>query len=199
MALTYADKSIWEELAAKQLIPPSPNVLEIGEGNWYGDVAPDDADASPDPFVTARNFYNRVLKPAKMVAIDFTGTICALRLDLNNPITLPDNLPQRFEVIINTGTAEHVFDQRQLFQTIHERCLPGGLMLHAAPWKGWHDHGFHNYQPTFFKHLALANEYETLLTRTWQPWNQSDLMLYTVFCKVGDERFLAPIQGMRKV
>ena len=52
-------------------------------------------------------------------------------------------------------------------------------------------------QPTFFRHLALANDYKRILERTWQAWSKPDMMLYVVLRKTKDEPFLTPIQGMK--
>ena len=35
-------------------------------------------------------------------------------------------------------------------------------MLHGMPFSGWYDHGFYNFQPTFYLDLAIANNYGNL-------------------------------------
>src|SRR5262249_37353762 len=80
------------------------------------------------------------------------------QFDLN----LPVSLNEQFDVVINNGTAEHIFNVCQFFKTAHERTVPGGLMIHSSPFTGWPDHGFYNFQPTFFFDLARANRYEIL-------------------------------------
>ena len=47
----------------------------------------------------------------------------------------------------------------QFFKTVHDLTVPGGLMIHEMPFNGWVDHGFYNFQPTFYFDLAAANGY----------------------------------------
>jgi hypothetical protein len=73
------------------------------------------------------------------------------------------DLDRQFHVVINSGTAEHVFNACQFFKTVHERTFPGGLMIHAFPFVGWLDHGFYNFNPTLIADLAAANQYAFLI------------------------------------
>ena len=38
MALNVIDYVIYRELSKAKLVPAQPDVLELGEANWYGDV-----------------------------------------------------------------------------------------------------------------------------------------------------------------
>jgi hypothetical protein len=60
---------------------------------------------------------------------------------------------------MNLGTAEHVCNVLQVFKTIHDFTLPSGLIVQALPFSGWVDHGFYNFNPTFYWDLAAANGY----------------------------------------
>ena len=71
-------------------------------------------------------------------------------------------MQQQFDLTMNIGTAEHIFNVQQFFKTAHERTKTGGLMMHSSPCTGWVDHGFFNFQPTFYFDLARANQYEVL-------------------------------------
>lgn len=73
---------------------------------------------------------------------------------------MPFRLPERFDVITNFGTAEHVFNIAALFQSVHDALKPGGVALHVLPAFGDIDHGFYNIHPTTYLDLAAANEYE---------------------------------------
>jgi hypothetical protein len=88
-------------------------------------------------------------------AIDLSGTDHAMRYDLNEPV----HLEKTYDVVMNLGTAEHVFNVYQFFKTVHDLTAPGGLMIHVMPFNGWVDHGFYNFQPTFHCDLAAANQY----------------------------------------
>jgi hypothetical protein len=187
MAINAIDYVIYRELSKSKQIPARPDVLELGEANWYGDVeiaqlAQDIGEyANPDcrmeliktleqmlkkepraasfHFDIAKVFYKTFLDFNTITAIDLDGTEKALRYDLN--IRVP--LEKQYHLVTNTGTAEHVFNIHQFFKTVHERTLPGGLMIHAMPFTGWLDHGFYSFNPTFVVDLAATNKYQVLL------------------------------------
>lgn len=182
MALTEADVEMWAALQGE--IPPASRVLEIGQANWYGDAPPPAGCEHPDPFEVARRFYAKVLRYASIDAIDLDGP-AAQRLNLNQPLALKNG----YDIVINTGTTEHIFDQRRVFQTIHEACIVGGLMVHAVPTRNWPDHGFYCYQPCFFKDLCSANGYQEVY------WAERKSLLYVALRKLQNWPFAVPIQG----
>lgn len=155
MAITATHVKLYRELQPH--LPHGGTLLEIGEANWYGDAAPEfDTSGATDLFGIAKAFYRSLFAPSRMVAVDKHGTDKAWQCDLNKP------LPPlgQFDVVINNGTAEHVFNIAQVFASIHAACKVGGLMIHDAPFTGWIDHGFYCLQPTLFYDLAAVNGYE---------------------------------------
>jgi hypothetical protein len=165
------------------VLPYGGALLEIGEANWYGPVNYPELKDDIDKFVTdparraelarrleqlpsndeqiitfdaVKLFYEVFFAPSELQAIDYGGTPAALRLDLNEPVTLS----RRFDLIINHGTAEHVFNIAQVFRTMHDWTVPGGTMIHESPFTGWIDHGFYNLQPTLFVDVAEYNGYQ---------------------------------------
>jgi hypothetical protein len=219
----------------KQLQPHLPrggSLLEIGEANWYGDLAPSvmlelcgdegivpgwvlDA-VTPGPhrnlFEVAKAFYHALFAPSRTVAVDINGTDKAWRCDLNKPAP-PLGL---FDVVMNNGTAEHVFNIAQVFISMHNACKVGGLMIHDAPFTGWVDHGFYCLQPTLFYDLAAVNLYELvnvsvmeLRSRRIIPIESREriaevakagglpdnAMLFVAMRKTSAEPFKVPMQG----
>jgi len=159
------------------------SILEFGEQNWFGDVAPAAlgeliesstlsvaskmelsaalASALGNTsgaalFDIAKIFYHLIFEHQSYMAVDLHGTPAAHKLDINEPLPIED----RFDVVTNIGTTEHVFNQYQAFKSIHELTRPKGLMIHSLPNQGCFDHGFYNYHPTFFFDLCEANGYE---------------------------------------
>ncbi len=195
MAIDRAAVELWRKL--KPWLPARPLVLEIGEANWYGDVpladVPELADVpdweTADLWAKARLFYERILDPARVDAVDLQGTREAWKLDLNEP--LPVDV--MYDVVVNTGTTEHVFDQRQVFETIHDRTKPGGLMVHAFPVGGCKDHGFYTYSPCLLAELLLANGY-WLLAEVRHSSGADDI-LHLAWQKVGSDPFQVPWQN----
>lgn len=218
----------------KPILPRGGSLLEIGEANWYGDIPPVTTLAElwkvlPDseraeigkqvndwmgegltPFTAVKSLYAILFAPKRVVAVDMNGTPEAWRLDLNAP------LPPlgEFDVVINHGTAEHVFDVAQVFRSMHDACKPGGLMIHEAPFTGWLDHGFYCLQPTLFYDMSAANGYELLSVAIEEiqskqvidvesreamtallPNVPNNAMLYVVLRKAADAPFRVPLQG----
>jgi hypothetical protein len=183
MAITANYHFLIRGMFERGLLPTGAALLEIGEANWYGDLDPrslvdDIKKYVADPqrrdaliqrlstavatqgviaqFDVVKIFYEIFFSPTETVAVDFQGTPAALRLDLNGPI----ELGRRFDVVINHGTAEHIFNIAQVFKTMHDYTVPGGLMIHESPFTGWIDHGFYSVQPTLYFDLASRNGYE---------------------------------------
>jgi SAM-dependent methyltransferase len=187
MAINLFSYMICKEAYLKGALPSESAIIEFGEANWYGDVSLatlfDDINAlveedakreamlarlgliealppgNDKSFGLAKLFYEFIYGCKRLASIDLGGTEAAIRHDLNLPLPLDE----QFDIAINNGTAEHVFDLAQFFRTMHERTKPGGLMIHEAPFTGWIDHGFYSFQPTFFFDLAHANGYKAML------------------------------------
>ena len=68
-------------------------------------------------------------------------------------------LPERFRIATNFGTAEHIFDIGQMFRSMHDALVPGGVALYVLPTFGDINHGFYNIHPTLYFDLAEANRY----------------------------------------
>jgi ureidoglycolate hydrolase len=122
-----------------------------------------------------------------------------------------------FDVIINHGTAEHIFNIAQVLMTMHDLCADGGLMVHDAPFTGWIDHGFYCLQPTLFYDLAAANCYEIVRVAIHEIQSQTiiplegrdhvaslaaagklpnNAMLFVALRKLTDRPFKIPTQGV---
>jgi SAM-dependent methyltransferase len=186
LAITAIEYWLISRLAQAGLLPQAPHVLECGENYWYGDVPLEKLGLDiyrviPDPdarkrhfleldgiaqtpssatlFELPRLFYRVFLGYASLTSIDLGGSGGAAKVDLNWPV----QADRTFDVTINFGTAQHVFNIHQFFKTMHDLTAPGGLMLHGMPFTGGPDDGFYNVQPTFYWDLALANGYEVLM------------------------------------
>jgi hypothetical protein len=236
MAITQIEYALLRYLKTNNLLPQNPQILEFGENNWYGDVPFDQFRADiaqsgrPDILdlqmqldqLMEREDQNRLFDLAKLfwqvfvnyqsiTAIDLGG-LNAHQFDLNYPVVMDC----QFELTVNFGTAEHIFNVCQFFATMHELTKPGGIMLHGLPFTGWLDHGFYNFQPTFIWDLAAQTGYEVLglfyaqlspfkligiqnreelLTMSQSGNIGQNAMLYAVLRKGEEADFFPPIQG----
>lgn len=212
----------------KDILPHGGSLLEIGEANWYGDINPNVLlDAFPEwqddlraalcsgdgrQFAIAKTFYKGLFAPSRIVSVDMHGTDRAWKCDLNKP------LPPlgAFDVVMNHGTAEHIFNIAQVFASMHTACKVGGLMIHDSPFTGWLDHGFYCLQPTLFYDLAAANGYEIIGVAIYEirkgathyPQSRDELtallvsryefdnaMLFVALRKTSADAFRLPMQG----
>lgn len=93
------------------------------------------------------------------VMFDSNGKDGAVKQDLNFPVD--SKYFGQFDVVTNFGTSEHVApDQMPCFQTIHDLCDVGGLMLHAVPSEGCNRHGEWRYPLEWFDSLRETQEYQ---------------------------------------
>ena len=188
MAITSYLYQILITLKKKELTSSGKtnSILEIGEQNWYGDVSFQDLMETIDNYSDSKNkevlnkklkeiitlteigknpksfafdvaklFYKTIFDYNEYLALDLQGTKHSISFDLNNEY----KDVKRYDVVTNIGTSEHIFNQLAVFKTIHNSVAAGGLIIHQLPGQGYYDHGFYNYQPTFFFDLAQANNY----------------------------------------
>lgn len=82
-------------------------------------------------------------------------------LDLNQAET-PEHLQERFDVILNHGTLEHVFHLPNALANVFRMLRPGGVVIHLTPINNLVGHGFYQLSPCFFWDYYLSNRYEVL-------------------------------------
>ncbi|CAG0938749.1 hypothetical protein BROC_00377 [Candidatus Brocadiaceae bacterium] len=78
--------------------------------------------------------------------------------DLNLPV--PSGLDAKFNLIVDSGTMEHVFDIRQVLENIIRLCRKSGWIVHFTPASNFLDHGFYSFSPIFFYDLYSANGFD---------------------------------------
>ncbi len=232
MAISAPHYRCLTELHRRGLLPQGGALLEIGEAEWYGDTpVPDeiagdvrantDWSAAPrwQAFVVVKALYRWLFATERVVSIDWHGTPAALRADLNYPIGFKNDKQSKllFSTVYNHGTLEHIFNPAQVFQTMHERCEVGGLLIHESPFTGWIDHGFFCIQPTLFYDVAAANKYDVVMLAVTQiepivcvhikhrehllrlalsKQLPANAMLFVALRKTADEPFKIPMQGV---
>lgn len=119
------------------------NWCELGNQDYYGEPA--------------KKMYE--LKGVNHTSIDINGKDESLPLDLDSPI--PNNLKNKFNVVTNYGTSEHVNNQYELFKSIHMMCKRNGIMIHGVPLIGnWPKHCRYYYSKLFFEELSKLCDYQ---------------------------------------
>ena len=100
--------------------------------------------------------------------------------DLNQPA--PPELANRFDLIFDGGTLEHVFHLPQSLDNIHQMLKVGGRVVHASPVSNYVDHGFYSFSPTLFCDYYTANHYRIedayIIAHTKDPMAESLMFPY---------------------
>jgi SAM-dependent methyltransferase len=97
-------------------------------------------------------------------------------LNLNNDV--PDIFFERFDVIYDGGTLEHIFNFPNCLKNIYRMLKPGGMIIHHLPCNNWVDHGFYQFSPTLFNDYYSANNWTILrsniiehtVNHDYEPW-----------------------------
>lgn len=90
---------------------------------------------------------------------DFEGA--TIIHDLSQPVS--SDLHQRFDVIYDGGTCEHVFNLPQAYANIDAMLRPGGVLIGHSPCNNWINHSFYQINPEMvFGFWQAAMGYEVL-------------------------------------
>lgn len=124
-------------------LPTGFSVCELGDQMMSGGKVPTPAEA----------FYRR-LGCGKYVAVDGNGrgTVTA---DLNLPLAGLG----AFDLVTDFGTGEHIFDQAQVWRTLHALAKPGGFIVFDRPSQGYGEHCFYLITTGLIEDIAAANHY----------------------------------------
>jgi SAM-dependent methyltransferase len=94
--------------------------------------------------------------------------------DLNS-LDLPGKLYEKFDVVYDGGTIEHVFNIVNAFKNIANMVRKGGIIIHHTPANNYTNHGFYQPSPTLFKDFYEANGFkvEVLKLFIWPSYPPS--------------------------
>lgn len=79
-----------------------------------------------------------------------------------NTTSVPPVLVERFGIVLNHGTLEHVFHVPNALSNISRMLKPGGTVLHILPTHNCVDHGFYQFGPTLMFDYYTAAKFEIL-------------------------------------
>lgn len=78
--------------------------------------------------------------------------------DLQNPID--SKFHDFFNLIIDSGTLEHIFDAKSVMENIVKMTKINGYVLQFIPAQNFLNHGFYQFSPTFFHDFYSSNGFE---------------------------------------
>ena len=82
---------------------------------------------------------------------------CEIICDLNEPLDRAFN----YDIVLDVGTAEHVFNIGQAMKNMASMVKMGGYIIHENPFC-MGNHGFYGLNPTFFADFYAVNGFELL-------------------------------------
>lgn len=137
----------------------------------------------------AREFYEE-LGCGRYVSIDGNGrgTVTA---DLNVPLHYLQ-LGQ-FDLVTDFGTGEHVFNQCQVWKTVHDLTRAGGWIVFDRPIQGYAEHCYYNIHECVIRDLAEVNRYEVV--RLERRVTTRGELLRGVLKRLDAKKFHVPNQG----
>jgi hypothetical protein len=94
--------------------------------------------------------------------------------DLNRP-EIPSDLTQRFDVILNNGTLEHIFNVPNCLSNVTQMLKPGGYIIHEVPCHNHFDHGFYTFSPCLFFDYYAANKFQILESTVYRRDRPGDI------------------------
>ena len=110
------------------------------------------------PRGTSKFFY-KILGIKEYTSIDINGEYNSIPHDLNKPFTDKSKF-NKFDIVTDYGSCEHVFNVGECYRTLHNLLKPGGLMIiDQALLKG---NGYFKFDETFIEGIATANSYKIL-------------------------------------
>jgi len=188
------------EIGAQQL---SDSFLEAGDlldelysayGRSRRDLGrPSGTATLADDAPSSREFWQSI--GLDYAAIDYDGHRDSIALDLNCD-AVPDALRGAFDLVVNTGTTEHVANQGNAFQVVHDLTCKGGVMYHEVPAGGMWDHGLVSYNPKFFLLLEKQNDYKLL---SMHERRENDMTIRVAFRKRLNRVFVVPLDVLLEI
>jgi len=140
----------------------------------------------------ARKFYEE-LGCNRYESIDGNGRGTCTQ-DLNIPIEKWGMFWRcEFDLVTDFGTGEHVFDQHQVWRTMHMLTKVGGYIVFDRPCAGYEGHCFYLIQPNLIAAVAWANCYEVVAFERAETTRGH--LVRGVLRKTNNQRFMVPQQG----
>src|SRR3989344_6955078 len=145
----------------------------------------------------ADNFFREELGAQMLTTIDNSSYQGAnVTHDLNREI--PETLEEKFDVVIDSGTLEHVFN----FPTAIKNCMKmlkvGGTLFISTPANNYCGHGFYQFSPElFFRIFSEENGFEvTKMYVLKHPYPGAELSKNQKLYEVRDPKILGQRVGL---
>lgn len=121
-----------------------------------------------DPATEYAEDFFRLLGAERICAIDFSDFEGAQILhDMNFPI--PHSLIDSFDLVLDGGTLEHIFDLPTSLRNAAQIVRPNGWFISLTQTNNFCGHGFYQFSPElFYRFFCLQNGYKTEGCLIWE-------------------------------
>ena len=102
---------------------------------------------------------------SEIVRIDYSNYESSEVIFDLNKTDIPDSLRGRFDVVIDSGTLEHVFDIAAGLRNCVSMVRQDGRVIHLTPSSNCVEHGFYSVSPTLFADFYSASGFT--VNRVW--------------------------------
>lgn len=153
-----------KEYALDKLNKTDVNMLELGDQilnnhqNFFNGIK------------TAKEYYTK--NGYQHTSFDWNGQNGAIPVDLT---TITDEYKDKYDLITDHGTSEHVHNQYNLFKNLHNWGKVGCIYVHCVPLEGeehksylnyeFPPHGDYEYSSKFWEELSWENNYELIISK----------------------------------
>jgi SAM-dependent methyltransferase len=169
------------EFVASLPLPKGFSVCELGDQAMCG---------GPTKTALSKDWYAE-RGCGRYVSIDGNGR-GTFTADLNQPLIVEEL--GCFDLVTDFGTGEHIFDQAQVWRTMHDLTKPGGYIAFDRPAQGYQKHCFYLTNECLFRDLAAANGYAVIWLER-QTMTRGELIRGVFQLPTHDRPFAVPQQG----
>jgi SAM-dependent methyltransferase len=99
--------------------------------------------------------------------------------DLNLPVS--DQLYNKYDVIVDGGTLEHIFNLPQSLTNLYKMLKPGGRIIFISPSSNHVDHGFYMFSPVLFYDYYTANKWKIETARIFEYTSEHAKDLWNIY------------------
>lgn len=121
-----------------------------------------------DPTNEYSEDFFRLLGAREIVSIDASDYEGAQVVhDMNSPI--PEDMVSYFDLVLDSGTLEHIFDFPMALRNATRMVRPGGGFISITMANNFCGHGFYQFSPElFYRFLCPANGYALISCILWE-------------------------------
>lgn len=185
----------WSDVVNKFDIAWGGSLMEFGNQHFFFEEVGRESPLIPyyDDVHNRRVFKYWVnLLGISHVSIDLNGEDGSLPFDLSTSLEVYEILHNKFDLVTDFGTIEHIPDQYWAWRNMHNFTKSDGIMMHVLPLIGnWLNHPscYWRYTDDFFENLCSVCDYELVGIQHHMNELSPDISIYATVKKLDNSNF----------